>query len=431
MPPIPDKGTRRSSRACSSLLTSEIDDSNKALCPCSKTSRDSIDLMISSLGSAQTPTSPRILLVSARGLRTEVSRCLTFEFEDAITRIDRVHLFAPGLVDRRAGLFNKVLKTIGPWTGTDLRLRPLPVRRVEVSAADFELTLVVVQTVRDLRDLMRIRGWRGVSPKTVCLVEELWVERMTKEDVSLLGEFDHVILSCHHSTKPLSERIQTPVTYLPPSVDMLRFSPADLDKPRPIDVYSMGRRLALDHQLLMQRSRDQDFYYVYDSACFTDVQNPAEHRELLANTIQRTKWFPVNRAKVTEPCLSAKQPELGFRYFEGAAAGTVMIGERPSTPAFEECFGWTDSVITPTAGESILDVIDMLEADPARAANIRRRNVAHSLRRHDSSDRFRDILRIAGLEASAQLEERVELLRARAASLDADVSVRAGSWKTE
>lgn len=373
--------------------------------------------MSSALGSEQTTVDPRLLLVSVRGLHADVSRCLTYEFEDAITAMDEVFLFAPGLVDRSTKLLNKVLKTVGPWTGTDLGLRSLPVPHVAAPSSDFELTLVVVQTAPDLRDLEQVGGWRGVSPKTVCLVEELWVENVTGKDIARLEQFDQIILNCRHAVEPLGARIDTPVTYLPPSVDMLRFSPQDLDSPRPIDVFSMGRRPPQNHQLLLERSRTEDFFYLYDTARFAGVLDPAEHRELLANTIRRTKWFPVNRAKVDEPGLTTRQAEVGFRYFEGAAAGAVMIGERPDAPAFEECFGWTDSVIAPGPGESILDVIDTLVADPDRAASIRRQNVAQSLRRHDSSDRYQSILDLVGLEPSARHRQRIEVLQARAAAL--------------
>ncbi len=360
-------------------------------------------------------TDPRILLVSVRGLHPDVSRCLTYEFEDAITVMDHVHLFAPGAIDRSASLLNKVLKTVGPWTGTELRRCPQPVRHLAIPPADYQLTLVVVQTAPDLRELIRVRGWQEIAPRSICLVEELWVEDITSRDLDLLERFDQVILNCRHAVQPLSERIKTPVTYLPPSVDMSRFCPADADQPRPIDVFSMGRRPQHNHQLLLERSRNTDFFYLYDTARFASVLDPSEHRELLANTIQRTKWFPVNRAKVDEPGLTSHQPEVGFRYFEGAAAGAVMIGERPDAPAFAECFGWEDSVVTPDPDESILDVIDRLEADPQRTSRIRHRNVAESLLRHDSSDRFAKILDLAGLTPTSLLTQRLDTLKSRSA----------------
>lgn len=379
--------------------------------------------MSSVAGPEQTDVAHRILLVSVRGLHMDVSRCLAYEFEDAITAMDDVFLFAPTQVDRSNTLINKMLKTIGPWTGTDMRLRPRAVPSIAIPECGFELTLVVVQTVRDLRDLMRVHGWQGASPKSICLVEELWVENMTSKDIALLGQFDRIILNCRHSVSPLGARIGKPVSYLPPSVDMQRFCPKDVDSLRPIDAFSMGRRSAQNHQLLIERSRSQDFFYLYDTARFASVLDPAEHRELLAKTIQRAKWFPVNRAKIDEPGLTTTQAEIGFRYFEGAAGGAVMIGERPNAPSFTECFGWKDSVIAPEPGQSILDVIDLLSAEPDRVANIRRRNVAHSLRRHDSSDRYRKILELAELALPPGLKQRADALHVRADALEGEASM--------
>jgi hypothetical protein len=369
--------------------------------------------------SSPSDTQTRLLLVSTRGMRNDVSRCLTYEFEDAVIATENALLLAPGLVDRSQTFLNKVLKTLGPWTGTDLRLRPTPVAHVEVSKSNFELTLVVIQSIRDLYDLEKVEGWSNAAPKSFCLIEEVWVNNISRKDAALLEQFDHIILNCRHAVEPLRARIDVPVTYLPPSVDMHRFCPQDINRARPIDAFSMGRRSAKDHQHLLERCRNnQDFFYLYDSVRFASAIDPLQHRELLANAIQRTKWFPVNRAKIDDPTVSSHQEEVGFRYFEGAAAGAVMIGEKPNSPTFEENLGWTDSVLVSSEGESILDVIDMLEADPVRVAQIRRRNVAHSLRRHDPSYRYRTILGLAELTPTPQLKYRIEMLHTRADALD-------------
>ena len=379
--------------------------------------------MKSDPGSNQSVATPRILLLSTRGLSPDVSRCLAFEFEDAIQNMDSVDLLAPTWASRSDSLASKALKTIGPWVGINAQMRPRMVGPDAVSGRQYDLALAIVQTVRDLRKMTRLQSWRDTSPTSVCLVEEFWVENITNKDVALLEQFDHVILNCRHAVAPLNDRIRASVTYLPPSVDMLRFCPKDLSRSRPIDAFSMGRRRTPNHHLLLSRARTGDFFYLYDSARFNGVIDPSEHRELLAEKIQRSKWFPVSRAKVDEPGLTTTQAEIGFRYFEGAAGGAVMIGEQPQTPSFAECFGWEDAVISPVGDETILDVIDALTKDPDRVARIRRRNVVESLRRHDSSARYAEILKVAGVTPSAALLARQTALRERANALDSGASV--------
>ena len=374
-------------------------------------------------GSAPPATTPRILLVSTRGLHPDVSRCLTFEFEDAIISMDDVDLVAPTWADRSRTLTSKVLKTVGPWVGVNAQLVPRATESVAYEPRAYDLSLVVVQTVRDLRAFAHLESWRGTSKTSICLVEELWVKNITSADIALLNRFDQVILNCHHSVEPLADRIRVPVAYLPPSVDMLRFCPEDLERARPIDAFSLGRRSSQAHRLLLERSRSSDFFYLYDSTRFAGVLDPAEHRELLAQKIHRAKWFPVSRAKVDEPGLTTTQAEIGFRYFEGAAGGAVMLGERPQSPSFAECFGWDDAVIAPAPGESILDVIDALSEDPDRVKAIRRRNVVESLRRHDSSARYLEILKLARVTPSQCLEDRREALLDRARKLESNASI--------
>jgi hypothetical protein len=39
------------------------------------------------------------------------------------------------------------------------------------------------------------------------------------------------------------------------------------------------------------------------------------------------------------------QAEIGYRYYEGAAAGAVMIGDGSDFDAYAELFGWPEAVI--------------------------------------------------------------------------------------
>jgi hypothetical protein len=105
--------------------------------------------------------------------------------------------------------------------------------------------------------------------------------------------------------------------------------------------------------------------------------------------------------------------ELGYRYFEGAAAGTVMIGQAPDCQSFRELFGWTDSVIPVSVdGSDVEQVLKAFSAEPERLVEISRRNAAEALLRHDWSYRWKQILTIAGLQPAAAFDARERRLRA-------------------
>lgn len=110
---------------------------------------------------------------------------------------------------------------------------------------------------------------------------------------------------------------------------------------------------------------------------------------------------------------------MGLRYFEGAAAGTVLIGDAPHNESFTQNFGWKDSVIPLEFNSGdIADVIAELEEDPERVERIRRANVANSLRRHDHVHRWAEILSIAGLVETPNMQTRRRRLEELALSVE-------------
>jgi hypothetical protein len=126
-----------------------------------------------------------------------------------------------------------------------------------------------------------------------------------------------------------------------------------------------------------------------------DIQ---QHRDLFANLAKRCKFFVVAPGKMNLPNETFGQIELGYRYFEGAAAGAVMIGQAPNTDAFRTSFGWVDSVIPVRSdGSDLRTVLASLTSEPGRMAAISHRNAAEALTRHDWLHRWKEILRIAGL----------------------------------
>ena len=62
--------------------------------------------------------------------------------------------------------------------------------------------------------------------------------------------------------------------------------------------------------------------------------------------------------KVNVPEETQGQIEVGYRYYEGSAAGTVMLGQAPDCRPFRELFDWPEAVISVRADGS--DVADVL-----------------------------------------------------------------------
>jgi hypothetical protein len=200
----------------------------------------------------------------------------------------------------------------------------------------------------------------------------------------------------------------------------LRFFPGAPPVERVIDVFNMGRRHPDTHRAFLDLAQERRLFYLYDTFKGNiPVQDPAEHRLQLANLIKRTRFFIANRAKANEEGETAKQEEVGFRFFEGAAGGAVMIGDPPRVSSFREHFGWQDSVIPmPFGSTGVGDLVAELEQQPERLAAIRRANLSNALRRHDWAYRWRSVLDACRLPASPALSAREAQLSELATEVD-------------
>jgi hypothetical protein len=115
---------------------------------------------------------------------------------------------------------------------------------------------------------------------------------------------------------------------------------------------------------------------------------------------------------MNKPSETRGQIEIGYRYYEGSAAGAVMIGQAPDCESFHTMFDWPDAVIgIQPDGSDVENVLSGLEANPERLREISRRNAIEALLRHDWVYRWKQIFGIAGLTPAPYMEEREQHLK--------------------
>jgi hypothetical protein len=170
---------------------------------------------------------------------------------------------------------------------------------------------------------------------------------------------------------------------------------------------------------------------LYDTLKYLNTFDLEQHRALFANKAKRSRYFIAYPAKVDRPEERGAQSELGARYFEGAAAGTIMIGERPSNEHFDRLFPSPDAVIPlPHDAQDVEDVITDLDRQPDRQDRIRRTNVVDALLRHDWVYRWETVLRIAGLEPLPALSKRKQRLSELAETMHGDDATDSVPYRT-
>jgi hypothetical protein len=158
--------------------------------------------------------------------------------------------------------------------------------------------------------------------------------------------------------------------------------------------------------------RESGLFYLHDSIAGDQAINSKEHRALLANVAKRSRYFIVNPGKIDQPETRGNQIEISNRYFEGAASGAIMIGERPKNEEFERLFDWPEAVTQLPYDSCDIDmVIKDLDGDPERQERIRRTSLVRALMRHDWVYRWEAVLKTVGLEPMQGVLERKERLR--------------------
>lgn len=331
-----------------------------------------------------------------------------YEFEDRAAALLDASIVAPMHrrgSERRERAIKAAAKRWGPGAG----LSPRYSRPTTDDVTD--VLLMHCQFPGDSLLLHATPDWRRRTGVAIAFIEELWCASMDSwgGTLRLFEQFDHVYVGISASAKQLAERLDTPVSYLPYSVDTTRFAPRDPDAVRPIEVLTVGRRSPVTHAALLEWSIREDRFYHFDSFTAKRCHDLAEHRIMYSRLHQNSAFAIANRGVGAATAHNGGEEALPARYFETAAAGGVLVGQPPSVPEFTAEFGWDDAVI-----EAPFDDADMpariteLAKDPARLNRLRRRNIAETMRRHDTAHRLDTMLREAALEPPQRVIEAVE-----------------------
>lgn len=339
-------------------------------------------------------------------------RCGLYEAEDVLLEIDDVDLIKLepvwGLswkheLQRRALYYDLTRRLIYKNPG----IHPVRLKK------KYDLFLAVCQNCWDIVYLNAIENWKDRCKVSVCWLDEIWVSSIPgyKYFLHALTQFDHVFVGYKRSVDVLAKAIDKTCYWLPGAVDTARFNPYTDKCSRVVDVYSVGRRCEGVHQALLAAVNGRGIFYVYDTfltASDKDVSDHRQHRELYANIAKRSQYFLVAPGKFDE---MKNQTEVGYRYFEGAAAGAILLGQSPNSQAFRELFDWPEAVVEVNAdGSDVLEVLENLAAQPERSAVMRCRNSSQALLRHDWVHRWKRIYEVAGIEPSAAMMSREQRL---------------------
>lgn len=359
---------------------------------------------------------PRICMPTSRRITRKAFQCGLYEAQDVLVESDDVELVVlepePGLKWKqqwqRRLLYRDLSKRL-------IFANP-GVRRVRLKR-DYELYVAVCQNYWDLLYLNAIEGWKDRCRTSVCWIDEIWAADVPRYQywLHVLNQFDHVFVGYRGSVGTVSEALGRTCHWMPGGVDAFRFSPYPQTPARVVDVYSMGRRWEGVHEVLRELAGRQEIFYIHDTFAGSDMEplDHRQHRTLIANIAKRSRYFLVAPGKMDAPGDTGGQVEIGYRYFEGGAAGSVMIGQVPDCEAFLELFGHRDAVVEiKPDGSDVRDILAALDAQPNRLKEASLQNAVDGLLRHDWVYRWQRVLDIVGVPPSNRMQQRQRNLRA-------------------
>lgn len=370
----------------------------------------------------------RVLVPTFRSFANQAFRGVGYEAQDVLAEVADVCL-----IELQPGpLFSfreRMLRSLAwhDFTGLTLALNP-GLRPVRIGR-EFDLFVLICQHrhLQEVLYLNALKDWSGRCHKKVCIVDELWAYEVPRlgRYLKQLEQFDLVLVCCEGSVRPAAEVIGRPCRFLPPAVDTARFSPLPQESARCIDVCSIGRRREQLHRALCRIAERRNWFYFYDTSSGgnTIASDHRCHRAWLARIAQRSRCFMVAPALIDQGNSIRGQIEVPARYFEGAAAGAILLGERPACQSFDRLFDWTDTVVEVRSdGSDCEEVLAALFNDPSRCELISRRNVSEALRRHDWVYRWIEVVQFLGLAPTEAMIARAQRLHETAAAYESSAS---------
>jgi hypothetical protein len=342
------------------------------------------------------------------------------EFHNLICEMDDADVFAvrqntgpTASLWPRLGAAADTHPTLSKLRNLKWRLRSMAWRRGNaektVGLAKHELLFAVLANPWDAKILFELDGWRQKSKFAACYIAEFWeIDFDAFRDLKgIFSRFDLIFSSVSAYCSDVSRIIGTELVYIPPGVDAIALCPYPEQPDRCIDVLNVGRRSEVTHQALRTRANAGNFFYVYDTFKNPQVINFVEHRQLYASLLKRTRYLIANYARIDQPEFTNSAQEIPYRFTEAAAAGAVMLGEPPKTPAFQEYFGWPGAIIeTPFHSPDIIELIATLDGQPKVVDEIRCSGIKAALERFDWYYVWQRVCAAAGLSDAAGAVER-------------------------
>ena len=351
----------------------------------------------------------RILIWSQRNIENFIFNSCLYEFEDIIDTVDTVDIISPPQYDFLGKIIKKSVKTNTQYFKPLVNINPY--RQAIHLEQEYDIFFTIVDFPYNLSSINLLKNWRKKCKFAVCYIIEIWQKDIPKlkNFIEFFQKFDLICLGHSQIVDSVKKITHRPCIYLAPGIDTIKFKPDLQPKDRCIDILSLGRRSTVTHQALLALAEQKRFFYYYDYISGASLRHNShqEHRTLISNLLKNSRYFITNYAKINQPKQTQGQAEISYRFFEGAAAGNILLGCPPKNEVFEHFFDWQNAVIPMAFDEiNIAKIIAELDSQPEYLRKIQADNVVNSLRKHDWVYRWEEVLNQVGLSPTQGMKKR-------------------------
>ncbi len=227
-----------------------------------------------------------------------------------------------------------------------------------------------------------------------------------------LTKLDHLFVIGSQFANAVRSLYPVNVSWLPLGINTLSWG--NYFSHRSIDIMGYGRMNAAVHTHLQQHFNrsDSDRIYFHSTFTCTEVSHPKEHIALQIKLLKRAKislCFEVSNI----PRFCGRSPLL-YRWLEGWAAGSTIVGTKPHDPEVAALMDWPDSTLElPSEAADWIPFLESLLDDEAKLAEISQRNYRECRLRHDWRYRLRDLFNTVQLPIPQTLDQELVEIRQR------------------
>lgn len=349
---------------------------------------------------------PKVLVYSERNVIARKWHALQYEFEDVGAEVGLADVVAPKVLERSplSRVYYRLNRGVGKRTLTEVSLEEIEI------TTNYDLFYAFFAFPSDIPHISKLKRWRERCGKAMCFIGEHYrsEESVNRRYLQMLKDldFDHVFIFNTAPSESIASVVDCPVEFMGHGVDAFRFSPYPLLPERAVDLYQFGRRSDVTHAAALELARSDGLFYIYDTIFNVPLEDYRAHRNLVAETMKRSRYFFAYRPGENLGRAQEDDP-LSSRYFEAVGGGAVLLGSRPGSKEYDACFTWPDATIEiPFEAHDLREIIADLDAQPDRLARARMHNIVQTLRSLDWVYRWEHILERAGLPLTEGMRDR-------------------------